>query len=62
MKTPSRKQLPAIDAAPAPAGARGRVASAAELDVRRIKRALSQRQRYRYVKPVVLAAADGYRI
>jgi hypothetical protein len=33
-----------------------------ELDLRRIRRLLSQRSRYRYVSPVVTATANGYRI
>jgi len=33
-----------------------------ELDLRRIRRALESRRRYRYVEPRVLGIADGYRI
>jgi hypothetical protein len=33
-----------------------------ELDFRRIHRALESRRRYRYVKPILLTTANGYRI
>lgn len=33
-----------------------------ELDLRRIRRALESRRRYRYVEPRVLGSVDGYRI
>ncbi len=33
-----------------------------EFDYKRIQRALEQRRRYRYVKPMLLKTANGYRI
>ena len=33
-----------------------------EFDLRRIQRAIGQRERYRYVEPTVLPIDDGYRI
>jgi hypothetical protein len=33
-----------------------------EFDLRRIERALSKRRRYRYVTPILLKTANGYRI
>ncbi len=33
-----------------------------EFDYRRIQRALEQRRRYRYVTPIVLKTANGYRV
>ncbi len=47
-------------AGPNTAGAR--VAAPGELDARRIRRALRQRARYRFVTPLVEFLDDGYRI
>jgi hypothetical protein len=40
----------------------GRCPHPNDLDLKRIKRALQARKRYRYVRPKVLAVAGGYRI
>lgn len=40
----------------------GRPAQPNDLDFRRIERALESRRRYRYVSPILLRTANGYRI
>jgi hypothetical protein len=63
MGTASRKPRPPAsppEAAGASAGLA--VTSSVELDRRRVVRALRGRKRYRYVHPVVLAEAAGFRV
>jgi len=55
-RLPALSQAAAARAAPAPLSAAG------DLDLRRIQKALRQRARYRYVRPTIERAPDGYRI
>ena len=48
--------------APTPASGCARAAHPNDLDLRRVRRALDARQRYRYVTPQVSPTIDGYKV
>jgi len=51
-----------IRAFEAPQAQAGQVSQPNEFDFRRIQRALEKRKRYRYVSPILLRTANGYRV
>jgi len=61
MMSPNRR-LPAPSQAPTANTGPARLGVAGDLDLRRIQKALRQRARYRYVRPSIERAPDGYRI
>jgi hypothetical protein len=54
--------MSAIRADTASPGQGGQPSQPNEFDFRRIERALEKRKRYRYVSPILLRTANGYRI